>query len=79
MIREKITKFLELWPDAEYGPAHVVLSDYNLEDYFVDASIQRIRNGDRSSDELSATLSFLLELRDIPEDKRIAEFDDEED
>jgi len=27
-----IREFLEEWPDAEFGPAHIVLSDDNLED-----------------------------------------------
>jgi len=32
----KIDAFLEKWPDAEYGPAHIVLSDANLEDHHID-------------------------------------------
>lgn len=29
---EQIDAFLEEWPDAEFGPAHIVLSDHNLAD-----------------------------------------------
>ena len=28
-----VSAFLEEWPNAEYGPAHVVLSDFNTEQF----------------------------------------------
>lgn len=31
-LERKIEAFLQEWPDAEYGPAHIVLGDYNLGD-----------------------------------------------
>ena len=31
-----IDEFLDEWPDAEFGPAHIVLSDGNVEDHHVD-------------------------------------------
>lgn len=32
IARMMIDKFLQEYPDAEWGPAHIVLSDYNLGD-----------------------------------------------
>jgi len=31
-VTESIEAFLDLWPHAEFGPAHIVLSDENLGD-----------------------------------------------
>jgi hypothetical protein len=31
-ITEMIDGFTDIWPDAEFGPAHIVLSDFNLAD-----------------------------------------------
>ena len=31
-----IDAFLQQWPDAEFGPGHIVLSDANLEDENID-------------------------------------------
>lgn len=31
-IEAKIEAFCAKWPNAEFGPAHIVLSDYNLND-----------------------------------------------
>lgn len=33
--REQIRIFLKEWPDAEYGPGHIALSDYNLSDVHI--------------------------------------------
>jgi len=30
---ERCRLFVDEWPDAEFGPAHIVLADYNLEDH----------------------------------------------
>jgi len=34
-VLASIHDFLQAWPDAEFGPAHIVLSDHNLEDEHV--------------------------------------------
>jgi hypothetical protein len=79
---QKIDEFLTQWPDAEYGPAHVILSDYNLEDHWfsgimnqLEFAMQQIETGENkypthSKEELFATLQFLRELLIIPEDDR---------
>ena len=33
---DKIEAFLTTWPGAEFGPAHVVLGDDNVEDHFIE-------------------------------------------
>lgn len=78
-----IDAFLEKWPNAEWGPAHVVLSDYNLENEWLDScmkslefAMQTIESGQHNGylaerlDELFATLNFLQELKAIPESER---------
>ncbi len=40
---DKIEAFLEKYPNAEFGPAHVVLSDDNMEDYFIEDAISYVR------------------------------------
>lgn len=79
---EFIRAFVALWPDSEYGPAHVVLSDYNVDDLFLISSIGRAMRAhagidpeakdysEHSREELKATLLFLRCLANIPEDKR---------
>ena len=34
-ISDGVDAFLREWPDAEYGPAHVVLSDMNCEEHHI--------------------------------------------
>ena len=41
-LQEKIEAFLEIWPNAEFGPAHIVLSDYNLRNVDIIWSINLI-------------------------------------
>ena len=41
---DKIEAFCEKWSSAEFGPAHIVLSDCNVDDYFV-AFCLRITKG----------------------------------
>lgn len=81
---EKIHAFLKQWPEAEYGPAHIILSDYNLEDHWFDVIFAKIDEAKAtleaslrseyvysvSAYELNATERFLRELREIPEDQR---------
>jgi hypothetical protein len=68
--RSMIRAFLAQWPDAEWGPAHYILSDYNLDDCFLDATRPRLEClGDPQS---AATVVLLERLRSIPEDDRCA-------
>jgi hypothetical protein len=74
----RIEAFLKEWPDAEYGPAHVVLSDKNLEDHWIDGCIAALESRDPhyfdppwpSDAECAATVDFLRSLLDVPEDAR---------
>ncbi len=69
----RIDRFLEEWPDAEYGPAHIVLSDCNLEDVHIDFCLAEFDKDDEHiywPGELEATRAFLSELRALPEDQR---------
>lgn len=88
----KINRFLVKWPSAEYGPAHIILSDYNLEDHNfefvfkeIDEAKATLEAGLRSeyvysvtAYELNATERFLRELQAIPEDERCVWCDDED-
>lgn len=38
----RIERFLGRWPDAEFGPAHIVLGDANVEDTHLDSSVALI-------------------------------------
>lgn len=38
----KIDRFLYEWPNAEFGPGHIVLSDANLDDECLDMCIQAL-------------------------------------
>lgn len=80
-VQAKINVFLEQYPKTEWGPAHNVLSDYNLEDHYIWSVIRDLADFDDISDEdyqeRLATLKFLVSLFDIPEDDRCpTDFDD---
>jgi hypothetical protein len=70
IAEEKIERFLLDWPEAESGPAHIVLADLNLEDYWIHSCLQGCEKSDRPADEIKATVAFLQELLQIPEDDR---------
>lgn len=69
---QKIEVFLERWIKAEWGPAHIVLSDYNLDADFIEFSLKAIDNYNdsdysepHSPEELEATRLLLMELLGI--------------
>lgn len=77
-IIQRIDEFTEQYPDAEYGPAHIVLSDYNLTDDAIDfclnlldpANIEEALSDISYSPEekeLEETRAFLRWLRSIPD------------
>ena len=97
---DKIEAFCEKWPHAEFGPAHLVLGDDNVEDYYLclclrlakaslgkkkaiggvfcdiyrSSDIRMLDSCDwyenHDEDELQATIAFLEELLEVPEDVR---------
>ena len=69
--------FTERFPRAEYGPAHIVLSDYNFETEFIESCLAGVRTQKQIhfvggvALELQATENFLLHLLTIPESQRV--------
>jgi hypothetical protein len=61
-----IKRYLELYPDAEHGAAHVVLSDYNLEDEFILSAIKQTKCSDLRTAEFLSQLAALIEVIDLP-------------
>ena len=63
---QKVGAFLEKYPNAECGAAHVVLSDYNFDSIdFCLNEIATARLAGGSSEELDATEAFLNVLKDM--------------
>jgi hypothetical protein len=76
-IPEEIDRFTERWVAAQFGPAHIVLADYNVDDDNIEhclACIDQYDPGDygqlHDPEELEATKAFLQYLRSIPEEER---------
>ena len=81
---DKIEAFCDRWGSAEFGPAHILLSDCNVFDYDIHYCLKQtelVKQGDerwvgspwskrREPGELEATIAFLNELLQIPEDIR---------
>jgi hypothetical protein len=92
---DKIEAFLEKYPQASWGPAHVVLEDDNTDDYNIKWSLGLAKAAlshdsndlfhpeediitmnkmewyeDEDPKELQATVAFLEELLEIPENVR---------
>lgn len=74
-----IDAFAALWPGSNFGPAHILIEDGNVDDDQIDFCIKSTQaeldgKGDsqerRSKAELLATLAFLDCLKQIPEDDR---------
>ena len=83
-VRLLVDAFVSVWEGADYGPAHIALSDYNLLDdnlKFCLRLVNSIMSGtppeeykdswkDHSYEELASTASFLVSLQHIPEEWR---------
>lgn len=69
-----IKAFLEQYPDAEWGFAHIVLSDYNLEDEWLNEIIQKGKALVAAGLPVAHTVEFLEQLLLIPEDERVIDF-----
>jgi hypothetical protein len=77
-------ELVERFPNAEYGPAHIVVSDHNLEDEHlisclraIDRAIKKEPESIAKIWELMVTRQALLKLLDIPEKKRCWWMEDE--
>ena len=81
---DKIEAFCEKWPDAEFGPGHILFSDCNVDDDDIKSCLQRCDSARRQDaywiglpwyesqeeGELEATAAFLRELLEVPQDVR---------
>lgn len=76
-VRDLIRAFLALYPKTEYGWAHIVLSDYNLADHWIDSCIAHSHDDVLERHEYDGVLiPFLRFLQAIPEVDRIASEDE---
>lgn len=75
-IQAMIDAFLAVYPNARYSWAHIALDDDNLDDESIDWCIEQARRKDLEPEqvltveETRATVSILMLLKCIPEDKR---------
>jgi len=81
---DKIEEFCDRWDSAEFGPAHILLSDCNVDDddiLFCLKQTELVKQGDadwlsgpwyqsQEPGELEATITFLNELLQVQEDIR---------
>ena len=74
-IPDCIDAFVAIWDHAQFGPAHIVLGDYNIYDGHIDWCLSEIAAGnasDHDKEELAATAEFLNWLKSVPEEVREA-------
>ena len=66
---DRVDAFIAQWPGSEYGPAHVVLDDLNLDAGCIEWCQQEVAKArrERDSDALGATAAFLADLLADPE------------
>lgn len=65
-ILNLVDSFIQMYPDEEFGFAHLVLSDYNLDDHFINVCLNRVDDLPHSP----VTTAFLQFLLTIPENIR---------
>jgi hypothetical protein len=70
-MQKMIEGFLELYPEAEYEFAHIVLSDYNLGDDDIESVLAKVDYSRGDTNRIEATERFLQFLLTIPEDWRM--------
>lgn len=65
--------FLDSFPSAEFGPAHIVLGDDNVKDSHIQWCLENFElySEGHSQEELEATKTFLVGLLAIPEEERV--------
>lgn len=73
-VRMMCDHFCTIFPSAEFGPAHIMLGDYNLLDHNLDFSQKQVYKAiagiDHGFAELHATLALIAFMRCIPTDLR---------
>lgn len=75
-VATMIDAFLAVYPNARYSWAHIALDDNNLDDESIDWCIEQAKRKDLepeqvlTAEETRATVSMLMLLKSIPEDKR---------
>ena len=78
-VTNLVNAFVVMYPNSEYGPAHIVLSDYNLDDESFSFALERLELArwdrrdyvyDLTDEEIGATEAFLWFLRTLPGDWR---------
>jgi hypothetical protein len=73
---DRIGEFLAKWPASEFGPAHILVSDLNVDNVSLLFCLREAMAslGRKPNDpELTATFVFLLNLSETPEEKREAD------
>lgn len=77
-VRALVNAFVALYPNSEWGPAHIVLSDYNLRDGSLRAAMQwaveetpkTMYTPEYDYEMLAATKQFLKLLATLPKEWR---------
>lgn len=67
---ERIEAFVKQWPGSEYGPACILLDDYNVSNSHVLSCMRAVAKelGSKPGDkELTATFVFLLSISEVDE------------
>ena len=72
-VYDEIEEFLHAWPKAEFGPAHIVLADCNVESEHIEWCLEHWDEYKRDHDgeELAMARAFLNLLLEIPEQDRV--------
>ena len=70
LVAQLIDAFTVIYPDAEWGYAHVVISDLNLEDEYIETCLAKFEAVENKVPEEIATVALLQILLTIPEDDR---------
>lgn len=72
MVIAQIKEFVRRHPSTEWGPAHIVLSDYNVYDDQIRFCLNELLQTKKTLD-TEATRGFLENLLEIPEQDRVEE------
>ena len=59
---DKIDAFTERWPDSEYGPGHIAISDYNLLDSDIRSCLNWTRAALQRDDRATVDPALVLNL-----------------
>lgn len=77
-VEAHIDAFTDLWPEAAFGPGHIVLADLNVDLRSIDFCLKGLQGGgpldfgpNWDAEEREATRRFLEELRTWPSLRRL--------